>query len=579
MKNMISSATQRNWDRLQPKTDDKLTSRANKRLSQKTIIPIEYLSNIQNLSFVEELISTFRNRDWSVQDTLYSVANNLLVRKGIFDKPHVRCVVEEYASKTIDEILKMQIPTNEFDLLGLLYQCLLSEGEKNIRGAYYTPSSIATQITGFFDFNSDQTFLDPCCGSGAFLLSIRCDNPTRLFGIDIDPIAVMLSKFNMLLNYPHVEFSPQIYCLNYLDTPKLYDNSIDIRYKNVTYIATNPPWGAEIKSIDIPNEITSNETFSIYLVKAFNQLQTNGILCFILPESVLNVKCHSDIRRFLLESGDLHRIRFHNGSFTGVTTKYIDVELRKTAAEPSIIVSENGSDRVVDKATFWHTDNLVFNLLSDHDAEIITQVKKCGELYLTKSHWALGIVTGDNANKLKNEHLDGYEPIYTGKDIKPYLLGNPKKFLLYERSKLQQVAKEEYYRAPEKLVYKFISNKLVFAYDNTKSLFLNSANILIPEITNMSIKTVMAFLNSELFQYMYIKLFGEIKVLKGNLLELPFPLISAEQNRMILNMVNQYLDGILDDVSSIDVMVYSIYGITDSQINHIRGVLYGKVNS
>lgn len=40
----------------------------------------------------------------------------------------------------------------------------------------------------------------------------------------------------------------------------------------------------------------------------------------------------------------------------------------------------------------------------------------------------------------------------------------------------------------------------MFAYDDTSSLFLNSANILIPNIPGMSTKTVLAFLNSSLYR-------------------------------------------------------------------------------
>ena len=46
----------------------------------------------------------------------------------------------------------------------------------------------------------------------------------------------------------------------------------------------------------------------------------------------------------------------------------------------------------------------------------------------------------------------------------------------------------------------------------------------------MSVKTVMAFLNSELYSYFYRKLFGEVKVLKGNLINLPFARIDSSLN-------------------------------------------------
>ena len=168
--------------------------------------------------------------------------------------------------------------------------------------------------------------------------------------------------------------------------------------------------------------------------------------------------------------------------------------------------------------------------------------------------------------------------IYTGKEISPYVLKEPVKYIEYNRSEFQQVAKEEIYRADEKLVYKFISNKLVFAYDDNQSLFLNSANILIPKIPNMSIKSVMAFLNSELYQYLYLVLFSEIKILKGNLLELPFANISSEKNEEISFYVDEIIAGDDSYHDNLQDAIYNIFEITETQRKHIKEKLNGTFN-
>ncbi|MBQ9129039.1 MAG: hypothetical protein IJY15_14940, partial [Thermoguttaceae bacterium] len=95
----------------------------------------------------------------------------------------------------------------------------------------------------------------------------------------------------------------------------------------------------------------------------------------------------------------------------------------------------------------------------------------------------------------------GCEAIYTGEEVEPFRLKPPRFYLRYDRSRLQQVAKEEIYRAPEKLIYRFVSQRLTFAYDASQRLTLNSANALIPRIPGASAKTVAALLNSELFQF------------------------------------------------------------------------------
>ena len=224
------------------------------------------------------------------------------------------------------------------------------------------------------------------------------------------------------------------------------------------------------------------------------------------------------------------------------------------------------------------TENLILNLLSDEDLSIVRIVKSKGKYSLQSSIWALGIVTGDNKKKLSAECFDGMEKIYTGKEIRPYILLPAKNYILYDRTKLQQVAKEEIYRSPEKLVYKFISKKLVFAYDNSASLFLNSANILIPNIPSMSTKTVMAFLNSTLFQFIYLRLFGEVKILKGNLIELPFPDISAHDNRILSTFVDNILEGDKEKIETINRYIYSIYGLTEEQITYVRRMVNGKAD-
>ena len=187
-------------------------------------------------------------------------------------------------------------------------------------------------------------------------------------------------------------------------------------------------------------------------------------------------------------------------------------------------------------------------------------------------------MTGDNKNKLFQTPSENMEKIYTGKEIQQFTLKPAKNYLIYDRKNLQQVASDEIYRANEKLVYKFISNKLIFAYDDSQSLFLNSANILIPKIPSMDIKTVMAFLNSELFQFLYMKLFGEIKILKNNLIELLFPQLTDEENNYLKNLVEKILDGNIEKIFEIDKFIFEFYNISASQENYIRSVVNGKID-
>ena len=517
----ISEATSRNWKRLRSSGSGRLMSRANKQLSTKTILPIEYFLNKENIADIQRFVSHCKERNYSIEEVIYTVGERLLKEAGILEKEHVAAVLKattiiEFSahsefSESYDSLSLPPLPSDEHDLLGLLYQCFLLEGEKNRKGSYYTPFEVARNMVKNLDFSKGQTFFDPCCGSGAFILALEGAKPAQIFGCDNDPIAVMIAKINLLLKFPDEVFEPQIVCCDYLnDSYSSYESYLS--HKSYHYIISNPPWGAVI-SDSSGNLIPTKESFSFFFEKAFQQLENEGIIRFLLPESILNVKTHKNFRKFLLENTDIQSITKYPGTFSGVQTKYIDIqcarhfdrsetacsEVEKSSFNEITVKDFSTSlemttcmSRCISKQCFYLTKNLNFNLLSDSDLEKVHKIIAKGRYTLKDSVWALGVITGDNKNKVKSKQGKGMEPIYTGKEIEAYTLKHPRKFIKYERSDFQQVAKDEIYRADEKLVYKFISKNLVFAYDNSKSLFLNSANILIPRIPGMSIKTVVA---------------------------------------------------------------------------------------
>ena len=567
-KTMISEATSRNWKRLHSNGSGRLMSRANKQLSTKTILPIDYFSNKENVADIQRFVNFCKEQDYKVEEVVYSVGVKLLTEAGVLEKEHLAQTLESLKTlKTLKLSQFPPLPSDEFDLLGLIYQCFLLEGEKNRKGSYYTPYEVAKNMTKGLDFSNNQTFFDPCCGSGAFILALEGAKPSQIFACDNDPIAVMIAEINLLLKFPDEDFEPQIYCCDYLNdsytTYRSYSSN-----RTYDYIISNPPWGAAIFDAS-GNPISTKESFSFFFEKAFNQLENEGVIRFLLPESILNVKIHKNFRKFLLENTDIQSITRYPGTFSGVQTKYIDIESKRTrhALSPQdFVVYTSGWDNAcvihkIKKSSFYLTKNLNFNLLSDYDLEKIQKILSKGKYTLKDSIWALGVITGDNKNKVRNHQGRGMEPIYTGREIEAYTLKKPNKFIKYERSDFQQVAKDEIYRADEKLVYKFISKNLVFAYDNSRSLFLNSANILIPKIPGMSIKTVLAFLNSELFKFLYKSLFGEIKILKGNLMELPFPEISEETDKKLTQLVDEVLRGNKEAVKAIDNAIFDVFEI------------------
>lgn len=577
---IVSKATRRNWARLGVGTDKrKCTTRANKRLSDRHIMPKESFDDQKNVQYIEHLAQYAQDNDLTINELVFSVGLELMRRVNVTQE-NIDFIVSKYSDEIQERDIRECYLPHETNILSLIYQYMQTEGEKNAKGSYYTPKDVVMDMVKDIELLPEDKVLDPCCGGGVFLLNVPNIKPEQIYGVDLDPIAVMISQINFFLKFPVTHVRPKIFCANFLEQADLFlrhsteyqqtilDNSFD-------YIITNPPWGGANNDYRC-NVVTSGETFSYFLVKSYSKLCDNGVMRFLLPDAILNVKTHQDIRKYLLESTNLSRIRSYQGTFTGVMTRYVALETKKSPISTAIVLEGDKENFALDKSTLTSKNYYSINFITSKGARILNKIKDKKTHDLSKAVWALGIVTGDNKHKLFDEMRDGLEPIYTGKEIIPYKLKAAKKYILYDRTSFQQVAKDEIYRAPEKLAYKFISDKLTFSIDTSGQLFLNSANLLIPNIPSMSINTVAAFLNSELYQFFYQKSFGGIKVLKSNLLLLPFMSLTKEQDAYMSGLVNDLIDGKQDKNIELQQYIYELFNITNEEVLYIKGELYGN---
>lgn len=580
---------------------DRLNKRANKRGSNNTFIPDEYADNGHVLEFVRRIIDEYHTNDLHDKSVLFVVILNLLRKKDLVTissdfsvkarNSFIQSELEwwgQFASfdqhqDIYDAILKTDTPEVN-DVLGLIYQSLSKEGSKAKAGSYYTPKNIVDEIvSGYVGDNS--MFLDPCCGTGQFLISAAetIKEPNNIWGFDLDEIAVRLAKINLFLKYSHTDFSPNIYHKNtLLDINNSLFTEIDIPLFDV--VATNPPWGVHLSRTEtnqlqeIYPSIKSNETFSYFLTKSIKLLKPNGILSFVLPESILNVKTHNDIRRYLITETSVNKIKYLGRCFKKVFTPVIRMDVKNIKPKgDEVIIAENGIVHQVDQSRLSANPDYIFDIFNNNDdVSIFDKVYSVDHTTLANnSEWALGIVTGNNKKHLSDEKHDEYEPILTGKDIKRFMSLEPKKYIKYSPSNFQQVAPDYKYRAPEKLIYRFISKELVFSYDNNQTLTLNSANILIPKINNYPIKTILALFNSALYQFLHQKKFGSIKILRSDLEKLPLPLIDTNTHNTLIGKVDKLLNNKVDVVerkkivTELDAAIMNIFNLSAKEREYV----------
>lgn len=471
------------------------------------------------------------------------------------------------------------------DVLGLMYISLLNIGDRKATGSYYTPTKVVHRLCQkLFERNNlqEKDVFDPCCGTGNFIIQLPDEiSYEHVYGNDIDSLSVRIARVNFALKYgisdPAIVYSHI--------TEKDYLSFADDR--QFDFIIGNPPWGydySDFQKEELRNKYksahgSSIESYDVFVEQAIRNLKMDGVLSFILPEAILNVKTHTPIREVVLNSCDFQYLDYLGNAFDRVQCPCIIFQLQyKNRPFKSIGLSVYDGKREYNILSERQisSDYISFTT-TDEEYEILKKMDELpGKVTLEgRATFALGIVTGNNKEYITQEKTDKNEMVLKGSDLCKYRFKPSANYLSFKPESFQQVAPTDYYRAPEKLLYRFICNQLVFAYDDKQTLSLNSCNILIPEIPNLDMKYIMAILNSRTAQFYFKKQFNSVKVLRSHIEQLPIPMIGQEEQRRIIAYTESIIEAqddsmIVDLYEKIDNMIAHIYNISDDEYSIIK---------
>jgi len=123
----------------------------------------------------------------------------------------------------INQIHDFDFSRLDYDVIGSIFERLLSPGERRKYGQFYTRPEVVDLINSFCIHRGDEKVMDPACGGGTFLVRAyarkREQAPRRkhgellsdLFGVDIDEFATHLTTINLATrdlidaeNYPQI---------------------------------------------------------------------------------------------------------------------------------------------------------------------------------------------------------------------------------------------------------------------------------------------------------------------------------------------------------------------------------------
>ncbi|TSJ38965.1 Eco57I restriction-modification methylase domain-containing protein [Fluviicola chungangensis] len=170
-------------------------------------------------------------------------------------------------------------------------------------GSYYTPKYLADfvsrRVLSYIETKSNLSLLEPSVGDGAFIESLNnCDiNSLKLTAIDINEneLKIASKKWGKgKATFKNIDY------LNFSTRTKF------------TAIIGNPPYvkknrlstqqielSKEIHSQENLSEISVKNIWTTFLIKSNTLLKNDGVLAFILPSELLQVKFAEEIREYL----------------------------------------------------------------------------------------------------------------------------------------------------------------------------------------------------------------------------------------------------------------------------------------
>jgi type I restriction enzyme M protein len=209
---------------------------------------------------------------------------------------------------------------------------------KGKMGQYFTPREIIKFCIEMIQPEEDKLILDPACGSGGFLLNcldyIRSianqEYPDsaedcykmwhdfakeNLYGVEINDQIARVCKMNMII---HDDGHTNIISHDALDPiDNITKTHQSFRKNTFDVIFTNPPFGANVKSSEhdylakytLGKERKTQKTEILFVERCIEFLKKGtGLLCMVLPDSILINKSLQYARDFILEKTEIRAV-------------------------------------------------------------------------------------------------------------------------------------------------------------------------------------------------------------------------------------------------------------------------------
>jgi len=469
--------------------------------------------------------------------------------------------------------------------------------------------------------------LDPACGSGAFLIRtaqillnikklllsklsfqeedydikarIITDN---LYGIDINKGATEISKLRLLLwlissaeNKIMIETLPNIernIIVGNSLTEEIDEKLKSLKFRGFDIIFGNPPYvfirgmGFDKfeKTFYIQKYLKSYSTltkgkakqsgkinlFSLFIIRSIELMKNNGVLGFIVPNTLLRTTTNDIVRQFIVDKTFIQEIvDLEGGIFSGVTASTVIMILRKgyrltkelTTIKFDVknLLENDYSSHQISQSRFKNNIICCFNIHVNQNFQKYFERMRIDTFKL--GDISKQIIEGLVARKKDKLFTDNpihplAKKLLRGKDIDRYVMNwKSGQFIIFDQDKLHRSRPIYVHEAPEKLITQRIGGgkyPLRVVYDNEQYYIFASTNAIIlkqnPTFLNVqyTYKYILALLNSKLINAYYLLNFSNrssltVNISKTFLEVLPIKVASEEIQEVFTKIVDYLL--------------------------------------
>lgn len=287
-----------------------------------------------------------------------------------------------------------------------------------VEGSFYTPAVLAnflvSEMLNYFVGKSSISILEPSCGDGAFLTALLNNKDSNE---KIDSIYAVEKNKEELSKARSIErklilkgITPAFIVSDFLEFEPTDSLKFDLVIGNPPYIHKKHLSSKQIdlsKNIlyksGIKKPVISNIWIS-FVVKAISMIKENGVLCYVLPAEMLQVKYAEDIRRLLFQKFDeISFLTFSEKIFADIEQDVIVLICKRNNNRKVInhgcITLKNNQCTLEYKNTVskerYH-DKWLWYLLKKEEVEIFTENLSKFNKIDDICHSGAGIVTGNN---------------------------------------------------------------------------------------------------------------------------------------------------------------------------------------